>query len=100
MIELLCPRCKRLMTVDESKAGKVGRCLKCNQKFRVPSDLSAAADDSPEGLPPGKGTLDSRSPKRAPSTKQEVYPDRPPRTDEEIKKQDGYRFEEQLPPAK
>jgi len=34
------------MNLDDSKAGKIGRCLQCNQKFRVPSDIDASAENS------------------------------------------------------
>jgi hypothetical protein len=33
------------MKVDDSKAGKVGRCLKCNQKFLVPREARKATRD-------------------------------------------------------
>src|SRR5437868_2981559 len=91
MIELLCPKCKRLMTVDASKAGKIGRCLKCNQKFRVPSDLSHEEEPSTDLLPSLKGLIHPGSIKRA----ADHYPAHPPKTDEEITRQSGYVFEEQ-----
>jgi hypothetical protein len=35
------------MSVDDSKAGKVGKCLQCNQKFRVPDNIPSEAERAP-----------------------------------------------------
>ncbi len=36
MIRILCPKCKRQIDLEDFRAGHVGRCLQCQQKFRVP----------------------------------------------------------------
>ncbi len=36
MIRIRCPKCKREIDLEDFRAGHVGRCLQCRQKFRVP----------------------------------------------------------------
>lgn len=36
MIRIRCPGCRREMALENFRAGQIGRCLQCRQKFRVP----------------------------------------------------------------
>jgi hypothetical protein len=103
VIHLRCPKCKRIMSLDDSKAGKVGRCLQCNQKFRVPSDLSryqqgTAELDSRTGRAPN---APAPAAERRPSTPAKRPEPPPPAADEDEMSQSGYGLEEieSPPPA-
>lgn len=57
MIRFACPGCGASYTVDDSKAGKTGRCPKCQSQFQIPAageGTSAPAGGSRPGpaLPP------------------------------------------------
>jgi len=36
MIRVKCPKCEKTLSVDDSKAGGVGSCPACGQRFRIP----------------------------------------------------------------
>jgi hypothetical protein len=44
MIEFSCPKCRRPLKVDDSAAGKKGRCKGCNTEIEVP-DFNAAFEE-------------------------------------------------------
>jgi hypothetical protein len=92
MIQLRCPACKRVMSVDDSKAGKVGRCLQCNQKFRVPGDITVETADTP---PQSSARAARESASRIPKEPRPLEP-MPPRNDEAMS-DGGYGLEE-IPP--
>jgi hypothetical protein len=82
------------MSLDNSKAGKIGRCLKCNQKFRVPSEIIEEAETFPPANPTPRPDRASRS--RSPRSQR--WPGRqpeppPPKTDDDIMELDGYGLE-------
>ena len=56
MIRFACPGCQHLFTVGLEKAGKSGRCPKCQTQFTIPQPNSPEADppmaDSPEAMFP------------------------------------------------
>ena len=37
MIEFACPKCRRPLKIDDSAAGKKGRCKGCNAEIEVPA---------------------------------------------------------------
>ena len=56
MIRVKCPKCEKVLGLDDSKAGSPALCPACKQKFMVPgtpakAPASAAAkpDDKPKG---------------------------------------------------
>ena len=61
MIEFSCPKCRRSLKVDDSAAGKKGRCKGCNAEIEVPNfnfeELVAPEivenASQPENLPSG-----------------------------------------------
>ncbi len=52
MIRFACPGCGASYTVDDSKAGKTGRCPKCQSQFQIPAAGEATAAP-PTGSRPG-----------------------------------------------
>jgi hypothetical protein len=94
MIHLRCPKCKRMMSLDDSKAGKVGRCLKCNQKFRVPSDIIEEVEsdrpEEPANRPSRASTSRSAGSQSRPRRQREPLP---PNNDADIMALDGYDLE-------
>jgi len=66
MIRILCPRCKRQIDLEDFRAGHVGRCLQCRQKFRVPGTRHDAR---------GEPTIEYRSLANAPPLAIEVEPE-------------------------
>jgi hypothetical protein len=82
------------MKLDDSKAGKIGRCLQCNQKFRVPND--EVEEPEPETVKRGK-TPPARdvSPKIPviPKRSKEVEPP-PPTCDADLMNRSGYELEQ------
>ncbi|QEL16899.1 hypothetical protein [Limnoglobus roseus] len=51
MIRFACPGCDSTFSVDDSKAGKSGKCPKCQTQFIIPQ-LEAAPAAPPEPVPP------------------------------------------------
>ncbi len=51
MIRFACPGCASTFTVDDSKAGKVGKCPKCQSQFQIPKSDASAAVESPPVAP-------------------------------------------------
>jgi hypothetical protein len=57
MIQVACPKCQKVLPLDESLAGGVGQCPHCTQRFRVPTlppkpgDGKAAPRQGPEPRP-------------------------------------------------
>lgn len=53
MIRIKCPnaKCGKDLGVDESKAGAVGACPNCGQKFRIPSAAAKVASKTPAKQP-------------------------------------------------
>jgi hypothetical protein len=57
MIQVACPKCQKVLPLDESLAGGVGQCPYCTQRFRVPTlppkpgDGKAAPRPGPEPCP-------------------------------------------------
>ena len=51
MIRFACPGCAATFTVDDSKAGKVGKCPKCQSQFQIPKQDASAAAASPPPPP-------------------------------------------------
>jgi hypothetical protein len=78
------------MSLDKSKAGKIGRCLRCNQKFRVPIDADDFPDeDSPLERPPASARAADPSihpQSKAPQGREPL----PPKTDADIISREGY----------
>jgi hypothetical protein len=50
MIYLECPRCSKRIAEQDDRAGGVGQCPACSQKFRIPGALEADAPPSEEIL--------------------------------------------------
>jgi hypothetical protein len=44
MIRVQCPKCDKKLALDDSKAGGVGACPACGQRFRVPGTRSQTPD--------------------------------------------------------
>jgi hypothetical protein len=65
MIRIRCPKCRRQINLDDFRAGHVGRCLQCRQKFRVPG---VRLDGR------GQATQDYRALANAPPLAQELFP--------------------------
>ncbi len=51
MIRFACPGCSSTFSVDDSKAGKSGKCPKCGAAFIIPSPEPEAAAASPPPAP-------------------------------------------------
>lgn len=51
MIRFACPGCAATFTVDDSKAGKVGKCPKCQSQFQIPKQNASEAVASPPPPP-------------------------------------------------
>lgn len=47
MIRIQCPGCEKLLRVDDSRAGLVGACPACKQKFRIPGRRADEPAESP-----------------------------------------------------
>jgi hypothetical protein len=47
MICLLCPKCQKVLSVNEAHRGGIGQCPHCAQKFRIPGGVP-----QPTALPP------------------------------------------------
>jgi TM2 domain-containing membrane protein YozV len=47
MIRFSCPGCAATYSVDDAKAGKTGKCPKCQSQFVIPASVSPAADAPP-----------------------------------------------------
>ncbi len=72
MIRFACPGCSATFTVGDEKAGKTGKCPKCQSQFVIPAaDAGAPAADVPPPVPP---------PTKAPS-RPTLPPLPPPATD-------------------
>src|SRR5262245_5777027 len=99
MIHLRCPGCKRVMTVDDSKAGKIGRCLQCNQKFQVPANIPQPPERSPRqsvSSRPDPGTVHRSLESRLQSARR---PDPPPfAEDDESESGGSYGLADHGPP--
>ncbi len=53
MIRFACPGCSATFTVGDEKAGKTGKCPKCQSQFVIPAaDAGAPAADAPPPVPP------------------------------------------------
>jgi hypothetical protein len=81
------------MKLDDSKAGKIGRCLQCNQKFRVPKDdVEEAGPEIVKGCeaPPPRDLL-SEVPVIPKRSKQAEPP--PPTCDADLMSRSGYELE-------
>jgi hypothetical protein len=72
MIRLQCPKCEKKLGVDDSKAGGVGVCPECGQKFRIPGK------PPPSNKPnPNKGAAPRRQ-ATAPAKQAAAKPAAPP----------------------
>src|SRR5205823_2105787 len=56
MIRLKCPKCKKKIALDDSRAGDVGKCPDCGQRFRIPGEQEDSSpydlQQEPEPSPP------------------------------------------------
>lgn len=52
MIRFACPGCSATFTVANEKAGKTGKCPKCQSQFVIPAAPDDASADAPPPLPP------------------------------------------------
>jgi uncharacterized membrane protein YidH (DUF202 family)/DNA-directed RNA polymerase subunit RPC12/RpoP len=64
MIRFACPGCSATFTVADEKAGKTGKCPKCQSQFVIPAAEASASADAPPPLPPPPAPAPSS---RAPS---------------------------------
>jgi hypothetical protein len=82
------------MKLDDSKAGKIGRCLQCNQKFRVPVDTGIDARH-PSVSKSSNGSDSERlvSIPKAPSPSARPAEPPPPKHDAELMNRSGYEIE-------
>src|SRR5215469_12916966 len=53
MILLRCPGCERMLQIDESRSGMLGKCKRCGSSFRVPGEKR-----------PGSGAVTRQAPVR------------------------------------
>jgi hypothetical protein len=75
MIRLKCPKCEKRLAIDDSKAGGVGACPACGQKFRVPG---AGKTSAPISTPAKAGAAKGgRQPTKAGEVKVAQPPARP-----------------------
>src|ERR1700730_9496342 len=72
MIRLQCPKCEKKLGVDDSKAGGVGVCPECGQKFRIPGKPAGSA----EKPNPGKGNPNAKK-QAAPARQAAAKPSTP-----------------------
>lgn len=52
MIRFACPGCNSTFSVDDSKAGKSGKCPKCQAQFIIPQLEAAPVEPPPVPVPP------------------------------------------------
>jgi len=82
MIRVKCPKCEKTLSIDDSKAGGVGSCPGCGQKFRIPgvkAEKSAAPRPSQtkaavrRDRPAPSKVANPKSPKPAASPPKEAW---------------------------
>jgi predicted Zn finger-like uncharacterized protein len=78
MIRFACPGCSATFTVTDDKAGKAGKCPKCNSQFLIPAEGMVGDDPAPVDLAP----LSVTDPAQPPPLPSELPPplpaERPP----------------------
>jgi hypothetical protein len=82
------------MTVDDSKAGKVGRCLQCDQKFRVPDNREADPGDPPRHSSAPAASESASNKRKVPRPSEPP----PPASDDNVMSSSGYLLEEAATP--
>lgn len=66
MIRFACPGCSATFTVADEKAGKTGKCPKCQSQFVIPAAEASASADAPPLPPPPAPAPSSRAPSPPP----------------------------------
>src|SRR5262245_61729682 len=61
MIRFACPGCGATYSVDDAKAGKTGKCPKCQGQFVIPA-AEAGPPPLPSAPPPPTPAADASSP--------------------------------------
>jgi TM2 domain-containing membrane protein YozV len=75
MIRFACPGCSATFTVADEKAGKTGKCPKCQSQFVIPAAEASAGADAPPPLPPPSAPAPSPPPPPAdPNEPVEIQP--------------------------
>ena len=57
MIQLTCPHCQAVLKVSDDKAGRMGKCPKCQARITVPA-AEASSWDEPASAPQPEPALD------------------------------------------
>ncbi len=86
MIRFLCPKCEKVLGIDEDKAGRQGMCPACGQKFVVPNakpraNLNPTPRVEPPTAPPRPRVTPRVSPPK-PIAEDEDIPEGLPEEDE------------------
>jgi hypothetical protein len=77
MIRVKCPSCEKKLAMDDSKAGGIGTCPECGQKFRIPGtpprsvEKKSAPAKTPDRNAPSPKTPE---PRKQPAPRQEEVP--------------------------
>jgi hypothetical protein len=78
------------MIVDDSKAGKVGRCLKCNQKFLVPREARKPTGGVAQSPPAKAAHEDGLSASPDPASEEDDDDEPPPKSEADVLKRRRY----------